>query len=119
MGKYSIVGDQPVFENSQFKWTKQLEENGHLIRKELDVILPSLQRLPSIQDIQQEQNVLNQDNHWKTFFLFGFGIKATLNCQSCPITTSLLEQIPNMKTAFFLFSHRINIFRHTRVFIKA
>lgn len=101
MGKYSTVGDHPVFDNKQFNWTKLLEDNWISIRKELESILPFHQKLPNLQDIQQEQNVLNQDNKWKTFFLFGFGIKATMNCQSCPVTTSLLEQIPGMKTAFF------------------
>ncbi|MDE3182021.1 MAG: aspartyl/asparaginyl beta-hydroxylase domain-containing protein [Bacteroidota bacterium] len=101
MGKYSTVGDHPIFDNQQFTWTDLLENNWHSIRKELEGILHFHQKLPNIQDIQQEQNVLNQDNYWKTFFLFGFGIKATLNCQSCPVTTSLLEQIPGMKTAFF------------------
>lgn len=101
IGKYSMVGDHPGFDNSQFIWTNLLEENWTLIREELENILPFHQQLPNLQDIQQEQMVLNQDNNWKTFFLFGFGIKATLNCQSCPITTSLLEQIPGMKTAFF------------------
>ena len=101
MGKYSTVGDHPVFDNKQFNWTDLLEDNWISIRKELEGILPFHQELPNLQDIQQEQNVLNQDNNWKTFFLFGFGIKATRNCQLCPVTSSLLEQIPGMKTAFF------------------
>ena len=101
IGKYSTAGDHPVFDNGQFKWTALLENNWMAIRKELDVILINQQLLPSIQDIQQEQKVLNQDNNWKTFFLYGFGIKATMNCNSCPATASLLEQIPGMKTAFF------------------
>ncbi len=101
MGKYSTVGDHPVFDNRQFLWTSVLENNWSAIRKEAEGVLAYHSRLPSIQEIQQEQKVLNQDNNWKTFFLYGFGIKATLNCQACPVTSSLLEQIPGMKTAFF------------------
>jgi beta-hydroxylase len=101
LGKYSTVGDYPVFEKEQFKWTELLENNWIDIRKEVENILAFHKMLPNLQDIQQEQNLLTQDNKWKTFFLFGFGIKATLNCQSCPTTTSILEQIPGMKTAFF------------------
>lgn len=101
IGKYSTVGDLPVFDNREFKWTELLENNWKTIRKELATILTHQQLLPSIQDIQQEQKVLNKDNDWKTFFLYGFGIKATMNCNSCPATASLLEQIPGMKTAFF------------------
>ncbi len=117
MGKYSTVGDQPVFENAQFEWTKLLEDNWLSIRKELEAILPHHRHLPSIQDIQQEQNVLNQDNRWKTFFLFGFGIKATLNCKLCPVTTSILEKIPHMKTAFFsVLSPQKHIPAHKGIF---
>jgi len=101
MGKYSSVGDTPVFDNKDFAWTKLLEENWLAIRKELESILSNHQQFPSLQDIQKEQIVLNQDNNWKTFFLYGFGNKANKNCKACPITTSLLEKIPGMKTAFF------------------
>jgi beta-hydroxylase len=101
IGKYSAVGDLPVFDNSDFPWTKMLEEHWQEIRKELEAVLELHAMLPSLQDIQQEQKVLNQDDKWRTFFLYGFGKKATLNCQTCPVTTELLEQIPDMTTAFF------------------
>lgn len=101
MGKYSPVGDLPVFDNKDFEWTTLLEENWLTIRKELEGILANHQQFPSLQDIQKEQIVLNQDNNWKTYFLFGFGLKASKNCEACPVTASLLEQIPDMKTAFF------------------
>ena len=117
MGKYSIVGDKPVFDNEQFQWTRLLENNWMDIRKEFENILAYHKLLPNLQDIQQEQIVLNQDDKWKTFFLFGFGIKATQNCQSCPFTTSLLEQIPGMKTAFFsILSPRKHIPAHKGIF---
>jgi len=101
MGKYSPVGDLPVFDNKDFEWTTLLEENWLTIRKELEGILANHQQFPSLQDIQKEQIVLNQDNNWKTYFLFGFGLKAGKNCEACPVTASLLEKIPDMKTAFF------------------
>ena len=101
MGKYSIVGDHPVFDPRQFKLTELLENNWTSIRKELESVLVFHQMFPNVQDIQQEQKIINRDNNWKTFFLFGLGNKATLNCRSCPVTTSIIEQIPGMKTAFF------------------
>lgn len=117
MGKYSIVGDQPVFDNSKFKWTELLENNWTLIRKELEGVLVFHHLLPSLQDIQQEQKILNNDNNWKTFFLFGFGNKATLNCNACPVTTSILQQIPGMKSAFFsILSPHKHIPAHKGIF---
>lgn len=101
IGKYSIPGDHPVFDNRLFPWTSLLEDNWQSIRTELEGIMPHHRSFPSLQDVQQEQQVLNQDDQWKTFFLYGFGIRATMNCERCPVTASLLEQIPGMKTAFF------------------
>lgn len=117
MGKYSLTGDHPVFDNRQFEWTRMLEENWMRIRKELEQILPHRRQLPSLQDVQKEQIVLNQDDNWKTFFLFGFGVRATLNCERCPETVSILEKIPGMKTAFFsLLSPHKHIPAHKGIF---
>ena len=118
MGKYSPVGDLPVFDNKDFEWTTLLEENWLTIRKELEGILANHQQFPSLQDIQKEQIVLNQDNNWKTYFLFGFGLKAVKNCEACPVTASLLEQIPDMKTAFFPSSPRANIYPPIKAFSR-
>ncbi|MBT8204111.1 MAG: aspartyl/asparaginyl beta-hydroxylase domain-containing protein [Eudoraea sp.] len=101
IAKYSQVGDHPLYDSEAFNWTKALEKNYPAIRKEFETILEYRQHFPSLQEIQQEQKVLNQDNNWKTFFLYGFGIKAKKNCSLCPVTSSILEQIPGMKTAFF------------------
>jgi len=101
MGKYSTTGDKPVFDNSGFAWTRLLENNWSTIRKELEAILSQHASFPSLQEIQKEQTILNHDQNWKTYFLYGFGQRAELNCRQCPQTTALLEQIPDMTTAFF------------------
>jgi ornithine lipid ester-linked acyl 2-hydroxylase len=44
---------------------------------------------------------LSQDDGWKTYFFYAYGLKAWKNCQRCPETTRLLKQVPGMKTAFF------------------
>ncbi len=117
IGRYSRVGDIPIFSNQQFQWTEMLEVHSGAIRKELEGILALRQALPSLQEIQQEQWVLNKDQQWKTFFLYGFGIKANLNCKACPVTTSVLEQIPGMKTAFFsILSPKKHIPAHKGIF---
>ncbi|MEO7294111.1 MAG: aspartyl/asparaginyl beta-hydroxylase domain-containing protein [Ginsengibacter sp.] len=117
MGKYSTVGDLAIFDNNKFKWAKHLENNWLSIRNELEGVLVFKHLLPNLQDIQQEQKILNRDNNWKTFFLFGFGHKATMNCQLCPVTTAIIEQIPGMKTAFFsVLSPRKHIPAHKGIF---
>lgn len=102
---FSTVGNPPVFPNSTFPWTSLLEENWPAIRQELGQVLLYNDELPNLQDIQTEQSSITTDNKWKTFFLYGFGIKAKQNCDKCPKTTAVLEQIPELLTAFFSILH--------------
>lgn len=102
---FSPVGNPPVFSNAQFPWTSLLEEKADEITKELNSILVYNNDLPNLQDIQNEQQSITTDDKWKTFFFYGFGIKAEQNCAKCPVTTSVLEQIPDLLTAFFSILH--------------
>lgn len=100
--RYSPIGNTPFFESEQFDWTAELEANWQPIQQELDVILQQANELPNFQDISPDQAYnISKDSLWKTYFLYGYGIKMTENCQRCPETTRLVEQIPGMKTAFF------------------
>jgi len=101
MSPFSKVNTSPVIPNEQFEWASLLEENWEGIRSEVEKLLENDQHLPNIQDIQPAEAFLNGENKWKTFFLYGFGIKANKNCEKCPITTKVLEQIPGMITGFF------------------
>ncbi len=58
-------------------------------------------QIPNFQDISVDQRAITTDNKWKTYFIYGFGYKAEKNCQRCPETTRLIEEVPGMKTAFF------------------
>lgn len=98
---FSKVGTGPVLKNSEFAWSKLIEENWLNIRAEVTALLENSQHLPNIQDIQPAESLLTTDNKWKTFFLYGFGIKAEKNCAKCPSTTAVLEQIPGLLTGFF------------------
>ena len=98
----SLVATTPFLEPKQFTWVLMLEENWQLIKDELDVILQYTDNLPRFQDISPDQGRnISRDNLWKTFFLYGFGVKMHQSCSYCPQTTKIIEQIPGMKTAFF------------------
>ncbi|MBE9079411.1 aspartyl/asparaginyl beta-hydroxylase domain-containing protein [Romeria aff. gracilis LEGE 07310] len=101
IGRQSAVGDAAFFDCGQFPWIAELEANWQVIRRELDGVLQSVQALPNFQDISADQLSITQDNRWKTYFFYGYGFKAKQNCDRCPETTRLIEQIPAMKTAFF------------------
>ena len=101
MEKYSKVPTTPFLDPAQFEWTRHLEQNWTTIRSELDQILRHKELIPSFHQISEDQKVLTQDRDWKTYFFYGMGYKAEKNCNRCPETTTLIESIPGMTTAFF------------------
>lgn len=101
VSKYSLVGDSTFFTTEQFPWATELEGNWMVIRKELEQVLQHVDDLPNFQDISKRQYRIANDNRWKTYFFWAFGFKATKNCERCPETTKLLENIPGLKVAFF------------------
>jgi ornithine lipid ester-linked acyl 2-hydroxylase len=101
VAQQSLVGDCPLFTAEQFPWVATLEDNWQVIRQELEGVLADCDRLPNYQDISQRQTKITNDNRWKTYFFFAYGFKSALNCQQCPRTAELVQQIPGMKVAFF------------------
>jgi len=101
LGYFSQVGDRPFFDADQFDWVTELESNWHAIREELEGILVDSDQLPTFQEVSPTQAALTTDDLWKTYFFYGYGYKVEKNCEACPETTRLLEQVPGMKTAFF------------------
>lgn len=100
-GEYSLIGDATFFNPEEYDWVKNLEANWQIIRQELDDLLTNIENIPNFQDISTDQYSITQDNRWKTYFFYAYGLKAEKNCQKCPQTTALIENIPEMKTAFF------------------
>ena len=101
IGRASLVGDRPFFDSKILSWVGELEENWQTIRQELDRLLARLDYLPNFQDISPDQYSITQDNKWKTYLFYAYGLKAEKNCKHCPQTTRLIERVPGMKTAFF------------------
>jgi ornithine lipid ester-linked acyl 2-hydroxylase len=101
IARKSLVGNAPFFDPDRFRWVQSLEAQWTTIRQELDAVLQQVDRLPNFQDISADQASITQDDRWKTYFFYAYGYKAENNCARCPQTTRLLEQIPEMKTAFF------------------
>lgn len=99
--QYSIVGDKTFFDPQQFSWTADIEPHWQEMRQEVDRILKQLDNVPNFQDVSPDQYDVTNDDRWKTYFLYAYGLKAEKNCDRCPETTRLIEQIPGMKTAFF------------------
>ncbi len=98
---FSSLEDKLFLNPDDFSWVKGLELNWQLIRAELDHVLEHPEDIPNFQDISKDQTNLTRDNRWKSFFLYGYGFKFEPNCNICPETTRLIEEIPDMFTAFF------------------
>ncbi|THD72519.1 MAG: aspartyl/asparaginyl beta-hydroxylase domain-containing protein [Bradyrhizobium sp.] len=99
--RFSKLGDHEFFDNREFPWIPDIEADWRKVRAELDGLLPYTSDLPNFQDISREQRDLSQDDGWKTYFFYAFGLKAWGACRRCPETAKLLQRIPGMKTAFF------------------
>ena len=44
---------------------------------------------------------ISKGSNWRTFVLYGFGKKLERNAAQAPVTTRVLEQVPNLQTAWF------------------
>ncbi len=90
-----------VFPNSNFPWTGYLEANTQAIRAEADVLLRDRMSVPSVRDISPDHAKIATDDKWRSFFLWGYGVRIDANCARCPETTKILEKIPGLLTAFY------------------
>ena len=98
----SLVGDSPFYEKEKFPWVEKLEANWEAIRTELEEVLKDRENIPNFLEVSPGQGRIdNEPGKWKTFFLYGYGYPVKDNIARCPETTKLLQQIPDMKTAFF------------------
>ncbi|WP_180898604.1 ornithine lipid ester-linked acyl 2-hydroxylase OlsC [Martelella soudanensis] len=99
--KHAIHGNPPVYDNATFPWSKEIEAAAPAIRAELDKVLERQSELPSFQDISTDVKTISDDNHWKTFFLLGYGLKSEQNIKACPKTWEAMQKIPGLTTVMF------------------
>jgi beta-hydroxylase len=101
LGQQSLVGDAPVLDMKHFPFLKPFPENWQAIRDEVREILKHREAVPLFQEVSPDQMRISKGANWRTFILFGFGTKLEKNCRQAPLTTKLLEQVPNLQTAWF------------------
>jgi aspartyl/asparaginyl beta-hydroxylase (cupin superfamily) len=101
LGRQSLVGDAPVLDSKQFPFLKTFTDDWTTIKAEVTEILKHREAIPLFQDVSVDQMKISKGNNWRTFILFGFGEKLEKNCKQAPVTTRLLEAVPNLQTAWF------------------
>ena len=99
--RQSLVPDTPVIDNSHFDFLGGFVENWQAMRDEVRAILKHREDIPAFQEISPDQYRISQGKNWRTFVLYGFGKKMERNAAQAPVTTKILEQVPNLQTAWF------------------
>lgn len=101
LAEQSLVSNDPVLDAADFPFLKPFEMNWQEIHAELQNILKYKESVPPFEEISTDQMKIARGGQWRTFILFGFGNKLEKNCTHAPRTAELLEQVPNLQTAWF------------------
>ncbi len=99
--RYSRVGDPVVFDNALFPWTKTLEAHYDEIRREALRLGELHDCLPSFHEVSPYQQRISKGDFWKTAWLYGFGHHSVVAQELCPVTTRLLDEVPDLQAAVF------------------
>jgi len=99
--RYSTLAEQEVFPNALFPWTGKLEANWSAIRTEADRVLRDQQSIQPVRDLSPDHHRIAVDDRWRSFVLWGYGLRWQRNCELCPETARLLDGIPGLLTAFY------------------
>jgi len=112
-GRASKVGDHTFFDLDDFPWIPEIEADWRKVRAELDALLPYAAHLINFQDMSKDASYISQDDGWKSYVFYAYGLKSWRNCRRCPETAALLRRIPGMKTALFsIFMPHKHLRRH-------
>ena len=116
IGRQGLVPDRPVHDRELYPFLTPVEANWTTIRAELDELLRDRASLPAFHQISPDQKKISKADRWKVFILYGFGVPSQRNVARCPETSKLLQQIPNLQSAWFsILSPRYHIARHRGV----
>ena len=99
--KSAVTKEYEVFPNSLFPWTEYLKAQTPVIRAEAEKLLRDRMSVPSVREISPDHAKIAVDDKWRSFFLWGYGVKIADNCAKCPQTAKILENIPGLLTAFY------------------
>lgn len=101
LGRQSLVGDTPMIDAAHFPNLQAFVDNWEKIRAEAQGILRHRDDIPAFHQISPDQHKISKGTSWRTFILYGFGVRLEKNCTQAPFTANLLAGVPNLQTAWF------------------
>ncbi len=99
--RFATTEEHQVFPNELFPWTSLLIENWPAIRDEAQALLRDHTSIPSVRELSSDHEKIAVDDKWRSFFFWGYGLRAEANCVRCPETARVLEQIPGLLSALY------------------
>jgi beta-hydroxylase len=99
--KFSLLKEHQVFPNEVFPWTADLAANWRAIHDEAAVLLADRMAAPSVRELSADHEKIALDDRWRSFFFWGYGLRANANCARCPETARILDRIPGLLSALY------------------
>jgi len=99
--RFAVTDEYQIFPNELFAWTVHLVENWSVIRDEAQNLLRNRMSVPSVRELSSDHKKIAIDEKWRSFFFWGYGLRAETNCARCPETARMLEQIPGLVSALY------------------
>jgi ornithine lipid ester-linked acyl 2-hydroxylase len=99
--RFSLVETTPFIDPTQFEWHEVITASYPKVRSELEAILSNEETIPKHQEIVETIKAITNDDKWLSFFFCIYGQRFEKQCDECPETARLLQEVPGIKTAFF------------------
>jgi len=101
VARVSLHDDTPVYDTTLFPWVGRVEQRWREVRSELETLLGTCRRLPSVQDILEPVGAITAGDRWKSLWLVAMERPFPAVAARCPRTMEVLRAIPGMTNAFF------------------
>lgn len=97
----SLIPNTPVLDPDIFPWTQILQRYWQDIAREFHTLNAAGTAIPPLRALSPDHTRIAPDTRWKSFFLYGYGVKVPENCARMPKTAELISRIPDLNSAFF------------------
>jgi beta-hydroxylase len=96
----SLIGNEALLSPDAFPWMEAVRGEWRAIQAEVRSLLETAP-IPPLRDVSPDHRRIMRDDLWRSYFLYGYGYRVDQNCDRCPQTAALIDQIPGLNSAFF------------------